>query len=212
MRHPRVVRAYHGTTFSTAVDIFHHRKPIQLSDKPGNWLGVGAYFFEENLTKAVDWALVQVGLRARLGAFHSPAVLEADLDLTDCLDLCSSESHQILAAIAGKLQLAGALAQQHGPELASFGGAGSSGKSFVIADYPMSAQFADDHYADKQVIDALVAELAREGRSVTSVRASFACGQQPYSNSHFFSDTHTQIAVIDTARVVKLIRMIHPIP
>lgn len=208
----RIVRAYHGTTFSAASEIYHRRSPFRLSDKPGNWLGRGAYFFEENLAQAIDWAIHQVNLRARLGVIDSPAILVADLDLTHCLDLCSSKWHAHLESIAEKLGEAGVLPQQHGPTLTSAGNKTLPRTTFIVADYPMPAQTALEHFADKDVIDALIKDLHDNDEPVSSVRASFSVGVQPYSNSHFFSDTHTQIAVLTPDTVVTPITIIHPIP
>jgi hypothetical protein len=127
---PRQVRAYHGTTHSIAIDIINHRRSFVASDNPGDWLGRGVYFFEENLVKAIEWAFVQVGLRGRLGVIETAAVLVADLDLSDCLDLCSSQWHDHLLVIGKKLHGARQLPQQHGPVLGS-----GAGQWFTIADY-----------------------------------------------------------------------------
>ncbi len=203
----RIVRAYHGTTFSAASAIFHRQSPIRLSSKPGNWLGRGLYFYEENLPQAIDWALTQVRLRAPLGMVDSAAVLVVDLDLTECLDLCSSQWHWHLQIIAQKLAQANMLGDQHGPSLTT-----ARNTTFVVADYQLPSHTSLEHVADREVIDALVQDLINAGESITSVRSSFAIGQQPYSNSHFFSDTHTQIAVIKPDRVVTPVGIIHPVP
>lgn len=210
----RRVRAYHGTTLSAATQIHQHQRSFALSQKDGDWLGRGAYFFEENLIKAIEWALVQVTLRSHLHSFDSPAVLEVDLDLTHCLDLCSSAWHENLRNIALKLEGVGQAKQQDGPSFTTPGNRHSAGKTVWVADYrltPTPGHSVDDHFADKAVIDALVADLTQAGEPVTSVRAAFALGDQPYCNSHFFSDTHIQIAVLDSA-IVTTRRVIHPVP
>lgn len=164
------------------------------------------YFFEENLPLAILRAMHQVTLRAQRGVIDSPAVLVADLDISDCLDLSSSQWHTHLMTIADKLRRSGALRRQHAPVLSTH-----AGKSVEIGDYAMAPHTFLEHDVDKQVIDALVKDLFDGGRNVSSVRASFADGSQPYSNSHFFSDTHTQIAVLTPDTVVSPIRILHPL-
>jgi hypothetical protein len=175
----RIVRAYHGTTLSAASDIYHRRGPFRLSDKPGNWLGRGAYFFEENLPQAIDWAIHQVNLRARLGVIDSPAIFVADLDLTHCLDFCNSQWHAHLQFIAEKLVEAGVLPQQHGPTLTTAGSRTLRPTTFVIADYPMPAHTALEHFADIQsfraamVVTITLRAISHSGPSGRNARCNF---------------------------------------
>lgn len=205
----RIVRGYHGTTHSSALDIVNRRSAFQLSDSPGDWLGRGAYFFEENERKAIEWAFVQVNLRARLGSYDSAALIVADLDLSRCLDLCSGAWHAPMQLAAGKL-LASGVALQKAPELTTAANLLVSIGDARVATIP--GLTGDEHFTDKAVVDALVADLNANKTVITTVRASFTVGRQSYTNGYFFSDTHVQIAVLDPDAVVTNMRIIHPVP
>ena len=204
----RYVRGFHGTTRSSAAALIQSVEVPKLSERAGNWLGNGFYFFEEYLEMASSWPLEQVSLRARLGWFDSPAVLVADIELSDCADLCMPTWHAALSAMAQGLSKSGSLPQQFGPELESAGG-----KLFNVEDYTVAARPGLDpldHFADAAAINALVEDLVASGQSVSSVRAAFTAGAQSFPNSHLFRDTHIQIAVRDPARVIRDLRLIPP--
>jgi hypothetical protein len=204
----RCVRGFHGTTRSSAHELIKPGVVPKLTSRPGNWLGLGFYFFEENFEMATVWALEQVGLRARLGSFDSPAVLVADLDLTDCLDLCTPKWHGPLEASSQKLERSGRLPQQFGPEFES-----ADGKLSKVEDYslvPKPGIDPLDHFADSAAINALVEDLIASGHPVSCVRAAFTAGRQTFRNSHLFRDTHIQIAVLDPPGVVNNLRVISP--
>jgi hypothetical protein len=204
----RSVRGFHGTTRASADDLLKSGGVPKPSIKPGNWLGRGFYFFEENVEMAALWAIEQVNVRARMGFYTSSTVLQADLDLADCLDLCTTKWHGPLKASAENLQRAGQLPQQFGPEFES-----ADGKLTKVEDYsvvPKPGFDPLDHFADSAAINALVEDLIASGHPVSCVRAAFTAGPQTFPNSHLFRDTHIQIAVLDPPRVINNLRIITP--
>jgi hypothetical protein len=205
----RTVRGFHGTTGSSARQLIQTGTLPKLSDRPGNWLGKGFYFFEENLEMATLWTLEQVGVRARLGSFDSASVLVATLDLTDCLDFCTPKWHGPLKATAEKLKRSGRLPKQFGPEFEAANGTVSKIEDYALA--PMPGVDPLDHFADSAAIDALIEDLVTSGHPVSSVRAAFTAGPQAFSNSHLFRDTHIQITVLDPERVISDIQIIKPV-
>lgn len=87
------VIGYHGTSQSRASDIL--ATGFRESSNRYDWLGRGVYFFEEDATRAWQWA------RQRFP--DEPAVIGAALDLSNVLDLHSVDSAEILRAVARSL-------------------------------------------------------------------------------------------------------------
>ncbi len=204
----RSVCGFHGTTQSSAREVLKTGATIKLSSKPGNWLGRGFYFFEENAEMAALWALEQVNVRARMGFFTSRTVLQADLDLADCLDHCTTKWHDPLKAFAENLQRDGKLPEQFGPEFET-----ANEKFIKVEDYTVTPRPGIDpldHFADSAAINALVEDLIASGHPISCVRAAFIAGSQTFPNSHLFRDTHIQIAVLDPQRVISNLRVVTP--
>lgn len=191
---PRIVRAFHGTTLSNARAILSGSSPFQPSANAHDWLGHGIYFFEESQTLALDWAVGKVGSLAALGRTEEPAVIGADLQLDDCLDICSGDWGPALSLIHRRLSAT--LKTQHGPVTTT-----AAGRHVVLADIQMPGSTWTFNYTDCAVMDAIVRDQQKIGRKITSKRAAFADGSQLYPNSYLLSRTHVQIAVIDLSIV-----------
>jgi hypothetical protein len=67
---------FHGTSVERAERILAHG--FEASRNDYDWLGDGAYFFQDALGRAREWA-------QRFGS--QAAVIGAEIDLDDCLDL-----------------------------------------------------------------------------------------------------------------------------
>lgn len=202
----RWVRAYHGTTLSNALTVVQHQAPFDHSDNGGDWLGKGVYFFEDNLIRAIDWAKGRVSQLALTGKVEDPAVIAAELDLSQCLDICSSDWDDALREVANRLELAGELRHQHGPLLFT-----ALRTPVVIADHAMHISTACENTADAHVIDTLIEDLTGAGEVITAIRGAFPSGIQLYRNSYFFDQTHIQIAVLDPVAVISNPFIIHPL-
>ncbi|HET7464948.1 MAG TPA: hypothetical protein VFJ82_27135 [Longimicrobium sp.] len=80
------VIGYHGTSGEGAERILAHG--FQLSRNDYDWLGDGAYFFQDSPARALEWA------RERFR--ESAAVLGAEIDLDGCLDLLDPEWNTVI--------------------------------------------------------------------------------------------------------------------
>src|SRR5436853_5987819 len=88
---PLTVRAYHGTTLDAAQQIISQRE-FRKSQKRWDWLGYGAYFFQDAPGRAWDWASTY-----SISHFGGrPAVLAVNVDLTGCLDLLDVKATEFL--------------------------------------------------------------------------------------------------------------------
>jgi hypothetical protein len=92
---------YHGTSDAAARRILSSGFEISRNDY--DWLGDGAYFFQDAQPRALQWA------RERFGA--EGVVIGAEIDLEGCLDLLDAQSHALVrdshADLVRRLHLAG---------------------------------------------------------------------------------------------------------
>jgi len=78
---------YHGTSVASAERIL--AEGFEISRNEYDWLGDGAYFFQDAPARAAEWA------RQRFGA--DAAVLGAEIDLDGCLDLMDVRWQRVIA-------------------------------------------------------------------------------------------------------------------
>lgn len=98
--HPRApflfeeVVAYHGTSVEAARSIVDSQQML-VSDRPHEWLGRGAYFFQSSVHRARQWAKQRYGDEA--------AVVSARLRLGHCIDLLDNRWVPPMQLIEGDL-------------------------------------------------------------------------------------------------------------
>src|SRR5207237_1184482 len=86
------VLGYHGCDAKIAERVVNGELTLLPSDKDYDWLGPGAYFWEADPQRAMEWA-DQAKARGRI---NSPAVVGAVIDLGNCLDLLSRENLELV--------------------------------------------------------------------------------------------------------------------
>ena len=79
-----LVLGYHGCEEAIAERILAGAEKLRPSEKPYDWLGHGAYFWEGSPARAMDWAVDR--------KLSRPAVLGAVIELGNCLDLDQAEA------------------------------------------------------------------------------------------------------------------------
>lgn len=185
---PGLVLGFHGCAGETAERLLAGGDFVQ-SNKAYDWLGPGAYFWEGDEQRALEWATQRTGARA----YKEPAVIGAVIDLGNCLDLTTRRHIDLLAAYyeayrAEQQDLGLPLPKNE--DLAS----GKPGDKFL-------------RYLDRAVITFLhqqIDDLARApagepgAETVTpfdTVRGLFPEGEPAYPGAGFLQKTHTQIAV-----------------
>lgn len=83
---PGLLIGFHGCEEAIRNDIIAGKRVLNPSQNRYDWLGNGAYFWENNYERAWDFAQNPPGKKK----FDSPAVLGAVIDLQFCLDLLDS--------------------------------------------------------------------------------------------------------------------------
>ena len=77
---------FHGTSIESAERILTHGFRISRNDY--DWLGDGAYFFQDAPTRAREWAVERFG--------SSAAVIGAQIGLDGCIDLLDADWRVVL--------------------------------------------------------------------------------------------------------------------
>lgn len=170
------VIGYHGTSTASATLILHHG--FAASRNRYDWLGDGAYFFQESdtfphsaLDHATDWARKCHGKEG--------CVLRAHIDLVDCMDLLDRGWASALRLAHDRLT---ARAKPIGMELPT--------------------QRGGNHGRDRALINYVVQLLEDEGTTIRSVRGAFGeDGRAAFPGSSLLDLTHVQIAVRDSGVV-----------
>jgi hypothetical protein len=164
---------YHGTSIQAAQRILS--SGFQVSRNEYDWLGDGAYFFQDAPARALEWALQRFGSQA--------AVIGAEIDLDDCIDLLDVTWQSVVREAYADLR-----------------------RRLNAAARPLPQQTAGAHRLDRAVINRTVAVLQSRGISVRAVRAAFTEGDPLFPGSALWSRAHVQIAVRDPAAIVRLWR------
>jgi len=84
---PNTIVGFHGCDLDIRNKLVNQPNQIEISKRPYDWLGHGMYFWENNYTRAMEWAEA----RAADGSVNNPAVLGAILQLGHCCDFLDSK-------------------------------------------------------------------------------------------------------------------------
>lgn len=161
---------FHGTSTERAERIL--AEGFEASRNDYDWLGDGVYFFQDAPGRAREWAAERFGSDA--------AVIGAEIDLTDCLDLLDPRWHgsirESFSAFLQRLREKG---------------------------LPPPRQTTGAHRLDREVINWTVEIFEAGGIRVRSVRAAFIEGEPLFPGSALFSHAHVQIAVREPGAIVR---------
>jgi hypothetical protein len=105
MRHAAWVLAYHGCDRATGEAILSGKQEIRPSTNDYDWLGSGAYFWENSYSRALAWAnFLKERPASSKTRIQTPFVVGAIIDPGNCLDLTEDSSLQILKAAHENLE------------------------------------------------------------------------------------------------------------
>ena len=99
MRIPGLILGFHGCDQVVAERILAGKEDVRVSENPYDWLGSGAYFWENNPARALSWArFLAANPQAGRGRISNPAVIGAVIDPASCLDLTEESSIGLVGA------------------------------------------------------------------------------------------------------------------
>lgn len=143
-----LVTCYHGTTLESASQVLDEGFIPTTGNE--DWLGHGIYFFEASVHLGWIYARKDVGRAREKGYSAEPALLAAEIDLTDCIDLCDPKWAPRIRDIVAKMTDARLIERQHGLVLKT-----ASGRSVVVADYDMPMDTFRRIRSDCSILNAL---------------------------------------------------------
>lgn len=176
------VLAYHGCDRSVRDDLLAPgRSVISVKDSknPYDWLGTGAYFFEDDWMRALYFAQVAFDSRALTkGTIKEPAVVGAVIRIHRWLDMCTSEGRQEYVEAVDSLQERGTSLRSNKP-----------------SDHQLD-EFDILRHLDRQVINHIHRlRMEQDLPAYDAVRSYFPQGQSLTGNSAFLESSHVQIAL-----------------
>jgi len=187
-----IVLGYHGCSRETASAVLAGAD-LTYSASGYDWLGPGAYFWEADPRRALEWAEERV----RRGAYEHPAVLGAVIDMGNCLDLTKRENADLLAGAHEALATAHAAAGLPMPVNKPI--AGNDDVPLRFLDNAVIAHLHKNIEDDARERSAAGAVPLIE--PFDTVRGLFIEGDRLYPEGGFFAKTHTQIVVRTPASI-----------
>ena len=102
MNEPGVVLAYHGCDRSVGERILSGEEHVRVSKNKHDWLGPGAYFWENSPHRALEWGkFLHKNPQLTKKPIKEPFVIGAILLPGRCLDLTEAHSLGILRRLQG---------------------------------------------------------------------------------------------------------------
>lgn len=145
--------AYHGTILEFANSIKNSKEFIPGEDREDHWLGIGSYFFREDLEQAKVWADLKVSKHKKFKGHHS-AVIEVLIKVAfdKVLNLDTISGINYLKVFLERLQKEGILltlpsrgSGNKSPELANkvFSLIDPNDKWIIIKTFPVNSKKID---------------------------------------------------------------------
>ena len=189
-----LVVAYHGcdeTVRDKLLDSGSEVVEVKASKNPYDWLGDGAYFFEDDWMRALFFAQAACKHPAlSKGEIRKPAVVGAAIRVHRWLDLGTSEGRSEYLLALKDLKDKGTTLQKNGPS------PNQLGKDDILRKL------------DRQVINHIHKMRKAAGLpSYDAVRAYFPQGNGIAETSAFHQDTHIQIALRNAQCVLGYFRV-----
>jgi len=91
---PGLILGFHGTDASVVSKVVSQTQPLLFHNNSWDWLGHGAYFWEQSPSRALEYA--QTAAKRKGSSIQEPAVLGAVLELGYCLDLLDYQNLSLL--------------------------------------------------------------------------------------------------------------------
>jgi len=177
---PAFVYGFHGLDKTIALDILNQKIEFKPSTNNYDWLGEGIYFWENNYTRAKEYA--EISAKRKDSTIKHPFVLGTIIDLGNCLDLLDQKYLDFLKIAYESLKEDLFLQNKELPTNSSFG--------------------VNDFDFKKRELDCAVIRYAHQlaeasGEKFDSVRAAFWEGEALYSGAGFRKGNHIQIAILN---------------
>lgn len=177
------VLGFHGCDRTVAESAIGGEIDILQSDKDFDWLGPGAYFWESDPQRALEWARE----KSQRADIRTPAVVGAVIDLRNCLDISSRTDLGLLEVAYQSFAQMQRVAGLTVPENKNLPGQMGSDQVLRYLDCAVIRHL-------HSILDGQPVE-EREVEPFDTVRGLFEEGDALYPGSAFKRKSHVQIAV-----------------
>jgi hypothetical protein len=186
---PNLVIGFHGCERAIRDQLLNKPDEVLISKEPYDWLGHGMYFWENNYSRALQWAVD----KKKRGAIETPAVIGAVLYLGYCCDFLDTKYIQML--------------QDYYKTMAATYKTGG-------IELPQNKDLPDDKHQDKilRELDCTAIEFMHgkilvqgqseinensftEKKSFDSTRGVFTEGGPAFEGAGIFAKSHIQICI-----------------
>jgi hypothetical protein len=184
------VLGYHGCEREVGQAILSGENHVAISENAYDWLGHGAYFWENSAERALEWAefLKQHPPRADR-RIDEPFVIGAVIQVGDCLDLADARSLEIVRAGYEEFERT----------------TSSAGAEMPVneAAHPRDIDLVKRHL-DCAVVNFVCLLRQQQGlKPFDTVRGVFTEGGPLYPGAKILAKTHAQICVRDPRTSIK---------
>ena len=184
-----IVLAYHGCDREIGERVLAGKAEIQISANDYDWLGSGAYFWEGDSQRALEWArFLQQRPASSRGSVREPFAIGAVILPGLCLDLTEADSLKLVGIAYRQYELLASLLDTPIPENLPGGG--------------------DDHDLVKRHLDCAVFNFLHEHRAgvgeppFDTIRCPFFEGHPVFPGSKIAARTHIQWCIRDPRKSV----------
>ena len=189
MRFPGSILGFHGCDHQVAEQVLAGKTEILASRNSYDWLGSGAYFWENNPSRALAWARFLASSEySGPRKVKQPAVIGAIIDPGLCLDLTEDSSLTLVQEAHGNLVRACA----------------EMGAPLPINE---PGHLNDDDFV-KRYLDCAVINFLHETRAIAdlepfeTIRSPFLEGGPLYHGGKIAAKTHVQWCVRNPKRAI----------
>jgi hypothetical protein len=186
---PNTIIGFHGCDLSTRNKLISEPNTVVVSEKPYDWLGNGFYFWENNYTRAVQWAQE----KANKGDFTNPTVIGAVLQLGNCCDFLDSKFTGLIETYYPAMEEEYSRANKPLPK--NLDGTNDINKDKLVR----LLDCATIEYMHKVITETYFAELREYGSSNSrvfeSVRGAFSEGGPAFPGAGIQKNSHIQVCI-----------------
>ena len=174
---PFQITGFHSCDKAIGIDILNGEYGLKPSENQWDWLGPGAYFWEQNPGRALEYAIECAdGKQVFSGSIKTPFVIGAIIELGNCLNLLEPNSVSILKKAYEGLNEITVLAGDKMPK----------------------------NKGANRALDCAVIQYVHQSRKNDStlqpydtIRSAFLEGKEVYPTSFFTERLHIEICVLN---------------
>lgn len=186
---PNTIIGFHGCDLSVRNKLISDPNTVELSSKPYDWLGNGFYFWENNYTRALQWAQD----KSDRGEIAHPSVVGAVLQLGNCCDFLDSKFTGLIETYYPAMEAEYLAAQKALPKNVEARDDQHKDKLVRLLDC------ATIEYMHKVITETYFGDIATENHSRTkvfdSVRGAFSEGGPAFPGAGIQKKSHIQVCI-----------------